>query len=319
MKPLAVTLGFFLILAGFHSVYSETTQIPSWIKNTARLWSEQKIDDTQFVQSIQYMIKQEIIRIPIQESTKHVYTLPKYGQLSFVTISGTTGDFKKTNNALLTILRPDGKTIELTAAVLETGVYHTTLIIDHNFPAGIYKVTGTYNDVAIPIWYFDITQNVLTKIPFWIKNNARWWYDEKISDNDFVSGIQYLINKKIIQIEYNLETPKQQNLHIDVQGYSQVRRGTMQMIAVTVTDEQDPISGATIIVQVEDYGDNILKDFKGQTDLYGKYLFSWEIDKNADAETLLVFVDVTDGFSSASSVFSFEVICHCGEPDCKCR
>jgi hypothetical protein len=93
----------------------------------------------------------------------------------------------------------------------------------------------------------------------------------------------------------------------------------MQMIAVTVTDEQDPINGATVIVQVEDYGDNILKDFKGQTDLYGKYLFSWEIDKNADAETVLVFVDATDGFSSASSVFSFEVICHCGEPDCKCR
>lgn len=319
MKPQAVAIGFFLVFSGLHNVYSETTQIPFWIKNTSRLWSEQKIDDTQFVQSIQYMIKQEIIQIPIQESTKPVYVLPKYGHLSFVTISGTTGDSKKTNNAFLIIFRPDGKIIELTAAVLETGVYHTTLIIDHNFPAGAYKVTGIYNDVAIPVWYFDIKQNVLTKIPSWIKNNARWWSDEKISNNDFVLGIQYLINKKIIQIEYDSKTPKQQKLHIDVQGYSQVRRGTMQMITVTVTDGQLPINGATIIVMVEDYGDNILTDFEGNTDLEGNYVFSWEIDKNADAETLLVFVDATDGFFSASSVFPFEVTCHCGEEDCECR
>ena len=37
-------------------------------------------------------------------------------------------------------------------------------------------------------------------IPYWIKNNARWWSDDKISDNDFISGIEYLINNKIIKI-----------------------------------------------------------------------------------------------------------------------
>jgi hypothetical protein len=35
-------------------------------------------------------------------------------------------------------------------------------------------------------------------IPPWVKNNAKWWADGTIGDNDFVQGIQYLINQKVI-------------------------------------------------------------------------------------------------------------------------
>jgi hypothetical protein len=37
-------------------------------------------------------------------------------------------------------------------------------------------------------------------IPSWIKNNAGWWADNKIIDNDFISGIEYLIENKIIKV-----------------------------------------------------------------------------------------------------------------------
>ena len=319
MNSLAVLIGFFLVMMGIQNAYNETILISPWIKDTARLWAEQKIDDTRFVQSIQYLIKSKIIQLSLTESSEHEYFLPKYGETSFVTISGTTGDLGKTNSVFLTIIRPDGKTIESKAAVLESGVYRTTLIFDDDFPRGKYKVTGTYNGVAIPTSYFYVKESVLTKIPFWVKNNAGWWADDKISDTDFVSGLQYLIDKKIFQIEYDLETPDLQKLYISMEGKSQVRRGTIQSIIVTVTGGQEPIRDVIVLVQVEDYGENKLKDFKGNTDSNGNYIFSWEIDKNAKEETLLVFVDVTDGFSSASSVFSFEVTYHCGEQNCECR
>ena len=35
-------------------------------------------------------------------------------------------------------------------------------------------------------------------LPAWIKNNAKWWSENKISDSDFVSAIQYLIKNKIV-------------------------------------------------------------------------------------------------------------------------
>jgi len=37
-------------------------------------------------------------------------------------------------------------------------------------------------------------------IPYWVKNNAGWWAEDKISDGDFIAGIEYLIKNKIISI-----------------------------------------------------------------------------------------------------------------------
>ena len=39
------------------------------------------------------------------------------------------------------------------------------------------------------------------RVPDWIKLNAEWWADEKIDDVDFLSGLKYLIDNKIILLE----------------------------------------------------------------------------------------------------------------------
>lgn len=38
------------------------------------------------------------------------------------------------------------------------------------------------------------------KIPQWIRSNAQWWSDGSIGDKDFLSGIQYLIDKGIMVV-----------------------------------------------------------------------------------------------------------------------
>ena len=38
------------------------------------------------------------------------------------------------------------------------------------------------------------------QIPSWIKNNAKWWSQNKVNDTDFVSGIQYLIQQGDMKI-----------------------------------------------------------------------------------------------------------------------
>jgi hypothetical protein len=40
------------------------TAIPEWIKNNAGWWANGDIDDNSFVQGIQYLIKEEIMKIP---------------------------------------------------------------------------------------------------------------------------------------------------------------------------------------------------------------------------------------------------------------
>jgi len=46
-----------------------------------------------------------------------------------------------------------------------------------------------------------------SSIPDWVRKNARWWSQGAIGDNDFVSGIQYLIQKGIIQIPQTTSPP----------------------------------------------------------------------------------------------------------------
>ena len=38
------------------------------------------------------------------------------------------------------------------------------------------------------------------QIPDWIKNVAGWWAIDDISENEFLTGIEYLINNNIIKI-----------------------------------------------------------------------------------------------------------------------
>ena len=51
---------------------SITIIIPSWIKNNAGWWSEGSIDDNSFVQGIQYLIKEGIMKIPEKANTSNV-------------------------------------------------------------------------------------------------------------------------------------------------------------------------------------------------------------------------------------------------------
>ena len=41
--------------------------IPTWVKNTASWWSEDKIPDSSFVETIEFLIKDEIISVDIPD------------------------------------------------------------------------------------------------------------------------------------------------------------------------------------------------------------------------------------------------------------
>ena len=45
---------------------SENNQIPSWIKNNAKWWSDGQIDDETFVQGIQFLVQNRIIHVQLE-------------------------------------------------------------------------------------------------------------------------------------------------------------------------------------------------------------------------------------------------------------
>jgi len=37
-------------------------------------------------------------------------------------------------------------------------------------------------------------------LPVWVKNNAAWWADDLVSDQEFVQAIEWLIENEIVTI-----------------------------------------------------------------------------------------------------------------------
>lgn len=77
-------LGFFgLLVPAFSTQTSgqETYNIPQWIKNNAKLWSEEQIGDSDFIKGIQYLIDNNVLHTSIakedQEMVKYAMTLQK--------------------------------------------------------------------------------------------------------------------------------------------------------------------------------------------------------------------------------------------------
>ncbi len=57
-----------ILIASFSlslTVFAEDSAIPEWIKNSAKWWSEGTISETEYVKSLEYLIVQGIIQIPI--------------------------------------------------------------------------------------------------------------------------------------------------------------------------------------------------------------------------------------------------------------
>jgi len=75
--------------------------------------------------------------------------------------------------------------------------------VTQNYLESLEKLKKTYslNVFENPTKKPDFLQKVEeSTIPFWIKNNAGWWSDNKISNDEFISGIDYLVKNKIINI-----------------------------------------------------------------------------------------------------------------------
>jgi len=64
-------------------------------------------------------------------------------------------------------------------------------------PPGNYKVSVFYRGSHLGDTSFQVSKS---QVPDWIKNNAKWWASNQISDSDFIKGIEHLIKENIITI-----------------------------------------------------------------------------------------------------------------------
>ena len=64
-KSTVTTSSFLITAANMPTMESNTSEIPVWIKNNAGWWADGSIDDSSFVQGIQFLVQEGFMKIPV--------------------------------------------------------------------------------------------------------------------------------------------------------------------------------------------------------------------------------------------------------------
>ena len=124
-----------------------------------------------------------------------------------------------------------------------------------------------------------------TQIPDWIKNVAGWWANNEISENEFVAGIEYLINNNIILLNFVPCNDEIQSQYGDSKFVPDWIKNNANWWSENLIGDIDFINGIQYLIEYKIIKiDN--KKILGKVPLEDvKFSSSWEVDKN-----FLVFV-----------------------------
>jgi len=139
------------------------------------------------------------------------------GNTKWITIGGMVSEqaFSKGQNILLTVEFPDGEKEEWKVLATTNRQFGAQMIVNEETQVGEYFLEAKYmgyDSEKISFSILDGMTNTIqpkkeTSIPNWIRNNAKWWASGTIEDRDFVMGVQYLAQQKIIRVENTYTSP----------------------------------------------------------------------------------------------------------------
>ena len=130
-------------------------------------------------------------------------TLPAIGSVKEIILSGSIEHQKRGTPLSVTLTNPDGTNQNFAATLSNSGGYKSIFTVNSNSLPGTYFIQLSYDGKNLETLSFSV---VSKDIPDWIKNNAKWWSSDSISDDEFLDGIKHLIEIEIIYV-----TPSEMN------------------------------------------------------------------------------------------------------------
>ncbi len=123
--------------------------------------------------------------------------LPNTGSVQEIILSGSIDNQKRGIPLSVTLTSPDDTVQNFGATLSSSGGYKSIFTINSNSLPGEYLIHLSYDNKNLGTLSFSVISEI---IPDWIKNNARWWSSNIISDGEFIDGIEELIEKEIISV-----------------------------------------------------------------------------------------------------------------------
>lgn len=208
----------------FIPINSYALEVPTWIKNTAGWWAEDRISDEEFLNAINFLKESNIIHIANNanfnstidskinmeyhndknkesidgySSISDALKNPKKLQINTYEITGELENSGSKTPITINVLKPNGEN-QIIKVLTHMGKYSTIMKDNENTIPGIYTIEIKNGENIIETRYVFLDGSI-EKIPEWIKNNARWWSNDQISDDDFLSGLQFLVETEMLK------------------------------------------------------------------------------------------------------------------------
>ena len=180
MKYITVSL-LVLFVLGLMIPNAFAENVPNWIKNTAGWWATDAISETEFVNAIEFLVKENIIQVNVSQTSETSQSVPDWvkntaGWWATDVISET--EFV---NAIAYLIKvgiisiESSKTPELIAEM-----WINDYITDDEFLAGVEHLI---EKEIITIQSDSITN--MSDLPDWLVNNAGWWAAKIFTNSDF--------------------------------------------------------------------------------------------------------------------------------------
>ena len=196
------------------SVHAE--EVPGWVKNTAGWWADDFVDDKQFLESIKYLIKEGVIYVEVDPFIDKIEEFSIFHSGSKIRVTGSSHTFAPDEDVKVKLVYPNGFVQTrgdnfASSSVITNWKDNPLLRFETNFvfrtepDDGTYTVTVTVDRRGVDDYvtnpknfYFKDGKFTTSGVPEWIKNNAKWWSEEKITNDDFMQGIKHLISNGMI-------------------------------------------------------------------------------------------------------------------------
>ena len=119
------------------------------------------------------------------------------GDAEEIILSGNVDNPRRGIPLDVVITTPDGQTQNFASILSSAGNFRSIITIDENTLSGVYKIDLFHNNSFVKTVSFVVSNPI---IPDWIKNNAKWWSSDTVSDTEFIDGLEYLVEQGLITI-----------------------------------------------------------------------------------------------------------------------
>ena len=155
--------------------------VPEWVKNTAGWWATDQISETEFVNAVEFLVKENIIQVNVSQTSETSQSVPDWvkntaGWWATDVISET--EFL---NAIVYLIKVGIISIESSKSPeLIAEMWMDDHITDDEFLANVEQliekdIITIQNDSVIKT----------SQLPDWLVNNAGWWAARIFTDSDF--------------------------------------------------------------------------------------------------------------------------------------